>query len=505
MIKNEKIDLAILFLISLLLSLYLFFQTHVLSLDGAFQYIPIAKDFVSGLYGKAFGHNQQPLYSIFVALLSQGVADYEQAGRLVSTVFGILLVLPVYFLGRRVVDDRVAFISTLLLAIHPYVRRFSADVLKESTYLFFLSLAMWFSWRTIQGEKRSPYLLIPLLSTFAYLVRPDGVEILIAVFFYILFLKTFNSPGDRWKVIFLLVLSSFILFLPYLIYLRETMGVWTLSRAKTITWFLGLSGSAGGIPLIDRLLFTLKKLNCEIFSIYHPLYIFLLVIGLWKRRASLFREGEGFLLLFCVLHYVALFLLVLNITEWSGDGTVKAVNFSGRHVLPLLLFSIHWVGEGLVVIYGWICKKMASSRLFLKLSLEKKPMVVWAMLFLLIVVVVLPKTLKPQRYERLPEKWAGIWIKNQSGKGVTIFTTLPRVAFYAEGVCEYIDFNKDKIDKVKSLMTEKGVLYLTIREREHYSFPEVRESLKKDFTELSRFEGKGMERVIVYRRGSEIP
>jgi hypothetical protein len=148
---------------------------------------------------------------------------------------------------------------------------------------------------------------------------------------------------------------------------------------------------------------------------------------------------------------------------------------------------------------------MASSRLFLKLSLEKKPMVVWAMLFLLIVVVVLPKTLKPQRYERLPEKWAGIWIKNQSGKGVTIFTTLPRVAFYAEGVCEYIDFNKDKIDKVKSLMTEKGVLYLTIREREHYSFPEVRESLKKDFTELSRFEGKGMERVIVYRRGSEIP
>jgi hypothetical protein len=54
-------------------------------------------------------------------------------------------------------------------------------------------------------------------------------------------------------------------------------------------------------------------------------------------------------------------------------------------------------------------------------------------------------------------------------------------------------------------MTEKRVLYLTIREREHYSFPEVRESLKKDFTELSRFEGKGMERAIVYRRGSEIP
>jgi hypothetical protein len=118
----------------------------------------------------------------------------------------------------------------------------------------------------------------------------------------------------------------------------------------------------------------------------------------------------------------------------------------------------------------------------------------------MVLAIILPKTLKPQRYERLTEKKAGIWIKAQSGKGLTIFTTLPRVAFYAEGVCEYIDFNKDKIDKIKSLMTEKGVLYLTIREREHYSFPEVKEILKKDFTELSRFEGKGMEKIIIYKR-----
>lgn len=503
--KNGKIHLAILFLISLLLSLYLFFQTHVLSLDGAFQYIPIAKDFVSGLYGKAFGHNQQPLYSIFVALLSQGVADYEQAGRLVSTVFGILLVLPVYFLGRRVVDDRVAFISTLLLAIHPYVRRFSADVLKESTYLFFLSLAMWFSWRTIQGEKRSPYLLIPLLSTFAYLARPDGVEVFLVVFFYLFFIKKFHGPKERWIAILLLLVSSVLLFLPYLIYLRETTGIWTLSRAKTITSFLGLSVLAGEISWIERLLFTLKKLNFEIFSIYHPLYILLLGIGLWKRRASLFREGEGFLLLFCAFHYLVLFLLILNLTEWDQGETIRVVQFSGRHVLPILLFSIHWVGEGLVALYRWISNKIESNRLLPRWELKRKSMILLAILFILVVAIILPKTLKPQRHERLPEKWAGIWIKNQSGKGVTIFTTLPRVAFYAEGVCEYIDFNKDKIDKVKSLMTEKGVLYLTIREREHYSFPEVRESLKKDFTELSRFEGKGMERVIVYRRGSEIP
>jgi hypothetical protein len=278
-----------------------------------------------------------------------------------------------------------------------------------------------------------------------------------------------------------------------------------LSRAKSFAGLLGLGVASTEVSFTYKILWSLKKLNLEILAIFHPVYAFLLIIGLLRGIFYRLKTGEGFLLSFCGLHYVVLFLMVLNTTEWGGDKTILAVQLSGRHVMSLLLVSIYWIGEGLITIYQLVSKKMESSPLFLRLKPRKQSVIIFVTLLVLILAVILPKTLKPQRYERLPEKWAGIWIKNQSGKGVTIFTTLPRVAFYAEGVCEYIDFNKDKIDKVKSLMTEKGVLYLTIREREHYSFPEVRESLKKDFTELSRFEGKGMERVIVYRRGSEIP
>jgi len=500
MIKDEKFDLILLLLLSLLLSVYLFFRTYVISMDGAFQYIPIAKDFVSGLYGKAFGHNQQPLYSLFVAVVSRWVSDFELAGKLVSSFFGILLILPVYFLGKKIFDQKIAFFSALLLMIHPYIRRFSADVLKESTYLFFLASAIWFAWRTIQTEKRYPYLFIPLLSVLNYLVRPDGVEILIVVFLYILFFKRFNTPRDRWKVIFFLVLSSFILFLPYLIHLRETTGVWTLSRAKTISGFLGLGGMGDEVSLVNKILFSFKKLNLEILSIFHPLYLLFLGIGLIKTFSSRLKDGEKFLFSFNALHYVVLFLLVLNYTDWNAAKDERTFMLSGRHILPLLIFSIYWVGEGLLISYNWISKKLGSHRLLSRLELNRRTKLIWLTLLILILAIILPKTLKPQRYERLTEKKAGIWIKAQSGKGVTIFTTLPRVAFYAEGVCEYIEFNKDKIDKIKTLMTEKGVLYLTIRQREHYSFPEVREILKKDFTELSRFEGKGMEKIIVYKR-----
>jgi hypothetical protein len=499
MTENEKIDLAILLLISLLLSIYLFFQTYVISLDGAFQYIPIAKDFASGLFRKALSHNQQPLYPLIVASVSRCVSDFELAGKLVSTFFGILIIFPVYFLGKMIFDQKIAFLSSLLLAIHPYLRRYSADVLKESAYLFFFAIALLFAWKAIQEEKKYAFLFIPLFSVIAYLVRPDGIEVLLIVFFYVLFIKKFSIPGRKRMVILLLLLSSCILFLPYLIHLKETTGVWTLSRAKTMAWFLGLGMTEGEAPFINKFLFSLKRLNFGIFSIYHPLYIFFAMIGLWKRRFSHFKMGEGFLLSFCILHYAVLFLFVLNITEWVGGETIKTDQFSGRHVLPLLLFSIYWVGEGIVATYHWIYDKIGSHRLLPRGKTGNGSIIVWGILFLLVVAIVLPKTLKPQRYECLPEKWAGVWIKNQSGKGMTIFTTVPRVAYYADGEYGYIDFEKDKLDEIRASMVKKRALYLAIRGREIIDFPENAELIKRDFVELIQFEGKGMKKVIVYK------
>jgi len=107
MLKNEKFELGLLVLISLFLGFYLFFRTYVISFDGAFQYVPIAKDFASGFFRKALSHNQQPLYSLIVAFVSRWVPDFELAGKLVSSILGILLVIPVYFLGKRIFDEKI--------------------------------------------------------------------------------------------------------------------------------------------------------------------------------------------------------------------------------------------------------------------------------------------------------------------------------------------------------------------------------------------------------------
>jgi hypothetical protein len=190
----------------------------------------------------------------------------------------------------------------------------------------------------------------------------------------------------------------------------------------------------------------------------------------------------------------------LNLTDWESGEKLPEHLLSGRHILPLLLISIYWVGEGFLITYNWVFKKLESRHLLLRLESNTKSKFILITLLILALAVVLPKTLKPQRYERLPEKWAGIWIKNQYGKGMTIFTTVDRVAYYADGNYGHIDLKKDKLDNVKTLMAEKKALYLVIRGREIIEFPEVTESIKREFIEVNRFEGKGMEQVIVYKR-----
>jgi 4-amino-4-deoxy-L-arabinose transferase-like glycosyltransferase len=501
MIKNEKIDLAILLLVSIVLSIYLFFRTYIISTDGALQYIPMAKVFASGFFKDAVRFSgQQPLYSFLIALVSRSVSDFELAGKLISSFFGIMVIFPVYFLGRQIFDRKVAFLSAFFLAIHPYIRRFSGDVLKESTYLFLLATAIWFTLRTLQREKIYPYLFVPLFSAIAYLVRPDGIEVLLVVFFYILFIKKFNPPEKRGVVILLLLFSSVILFLPYLFHLKGLTGEWALSKAKSIGGLLGWGGMRVELSYTSKIIYSLKKLNLQILAIYHPLYLFFLAIGLFKRVSSHFKNEEKFLISFFVLHYLVLFLMILNLTDWKSAERVPEYLLSGRHALPLLLISIYWVGEGFLVVYQWIYKKVESHPLLNRLDSKRKSTLVLVTLSILILAIVLPKTLKPQRYERMTEKWAGIWIKNQSGQGTMIFTTIPRVAYYADGNCEYIDFKKDKWDKVSASMVEKGASYLVISQRDTIDFPNETGSIKNSFNEVLRYEKKGMERIIVYKR-----
>lgn len=494
MVKKEITNLSILIIISLILSIYLFYNTHVISKDGAFQYIPIAKDFTKGLYQKALSNTQQPLYSLFIALFYQWIPDFETSGKLISTFFGILLLFPIYFLGKWIFDRNVAFLSTLLICIHPYIRRFSADVLKESTYLFFLTTAICISWKALENRNKYLYFLVSILTAICYLIRPDGMEIIISLLIFILFIKKFDTAKEKTIPIFILIFTFLFLLLPYFIFLKEVKGEWVLNNSKPLTVLLGLKNEGYGPPLIEKMIFSFKKLNSKIFNIFYPVNIFLLIIGLAKRSSSPLKEGEKYILIFIITHYIVLFLLILNFTDWGSAQKEKAFMFSGRHVLPLLIFSIYWIGNGLKNIYHWVSKKFERNKLFS----YNQGKVIGVVFLIFILAINVPKTLKPRQYKIMTEKWAGVWIKTQFGEGAQILTTLPRVSYYANGRLNLINLKQGGLESIPIDLWNQNDLILVLKDTEAVLIKQ--ELLKRHFIEIKRFETDGMERIVLYQR-----
>ena len=202
--NNDKRNLFILLLLALSIRIILYSHTYLIAKDGAFQYIPVAKLYASGEFKEALSQVQTPLYPFLIALVSKIGLDIEPAGRLISLILNTLTIIPLYFLGKKLFkSSNISFLAGFLLAIHPYFARFSVDVLKEATYIFFFVTALWLSYEALSSEKLWLYLLAGMTIGFSYLTRPDGVEILIMVSLWILFQKiskfrkTYKKSNDH--------------------------------------------------------------------------------------------------------------------------------------------------------------------------------------------------------------------------------------------------------------------------------------------------------------------
>ena len=101
--------------------------------------------------------------------------------RLYLILFGTLTVIVFYLIGKSVFDQRVSFVSSVILAFHPYAVRFSADIISEATYFFFFISALGLGYFAITNRKLLLFVLTGICSALAYLTRPEGIGVIIIV------------------------------------------------------------------------------------------------------------------------------------------------------------------------------------------------------------------------------------------------------------------------------------------------------------------------------------
>jgi hypothetical protein len=94
--------------------------------------------------GQPFASIFPPGYPVLIALARVLVPDRVLSAALVSLVSGVLLVWPVWWLGRRALGPRWAAFPVFVVALHPLLAVFSAVTMSDSAYFLALygSLAL---------------------------------------------------------------------------------------------------------------------------------------------------------------------------------------------------------------------------------------------------------------------------------------------------------------------------------------------------------------------------
>ena len=411
------------FLLALGLRLLIGARTQVIAQDAA-VYLDLAQRFQAGDF-KGWLGLWEPLYPLLAALAGSLVGNLEWGGKLVSALFGALTVFPLYLLARRLFGERVGFLAILFYIFHPRLMHLSGDALTDATYIFFITMTLWQGLEAIAEGRRANFLCAGLLTAASYLVRPEGMGVILVVGLWTvgyLGLKMRRSPLFCLERLFLLGLIFLLLALPYILYLKSDTGQWMLTRRYALfTLFGKMAGSRPPVfqgevekprfPALSRLLPGLRFMALSFVEMVHPLLLILLIFGLimgWRRRPF---PPWGWYLFSVIIMYLGLFYLM-----FLAEGR-RFVN--ERYILFYVPLLLPWVGEGFERLW-----QMASSR---------RGKIVLAVLLLLILGGLSGPAMRERRGDKLFIVELGRWMGGQVEGRPRLMSTDFRFAYYAGG------------------------------------------------------------------------
>src|SRR5262249_20130028 len=126
---------------------------------------------------------QPPLYAL--ALLGMSVplrhvmgapesVLMQTSAQLTSVVAGILLVIPMFLLGKELFDRNVGFWAAVLFQALPATGRFLSDGVSEATFLMLAAVSLCVGVRALRVESILLFGFCGLFAGLAFLTRPEG-------------------------------------------------------------------------------------------------------------------------------------------------------------------------------------------------------------------------------------------------------------------------------------------------------------------------------------------
>lgn len=455
-------------------------------MDGV-VYVGVAQRIVNGEWVafNDFVFNAFPVmiagaYAVLHPVLSVTV---EQAALCVTSICGILLVIPMYAITRMTFGSVAAFATALFIAVNPELAEFSCDVLRTVPYLFFsasgIALFIYGARADSPKEWKSIWFIVAAVCIFiAGLVRFEAFAWLgimpLAMLVMHIRRGTPYSPGTRVKKIVVVVGVFAVVAAAAAGVVRVKTGEWHFARADKIfaPWSLG--------PVV-----TLEKnpLDIPIPITYNKKGVIAPDVGLRKRFLSMAKSHIGMLAfaeinstVWKALHPVGLLLAICGIALCIGKRRLSLSSpLSVIAIAGTLVFSA--VFARYVLTHYYLSTRHAMSYLLIAAPFVGLPFLYWKIRipyskYVLLIIAVtsfallLGKGLKPIRRDKIPMQECGEALRAELPKDAVIIGQgkLRPVGYYAQR--EFITGDRFSPERVRKMITKHGQRYVLINTRD---------------------------------------
>jgi hypothetical protein len=425
--------LTLLVLIALVLRGYLLWNTEVAARDSI-GYIRYAWQLRHQPWKDVLRNTEQPpLYPLALLGISAPVRTLtdapesivmQRSAQLTSVIAGVLLVIPMFLLGKELFDRNVGFWAAVLFQCLPATGRFLSDGVSEATFLMLGSFSLWFAVRALHGQSVIRFGLAGLFAGMAYLTRTEGGLVVAAVGTVLLGCQAFRYwrfPWMRWVACaFALGFGALLIAGPYMAVIggiTNKDSIWHALKGRVAE--APPRQESTGLPLAvwfdgpadaKRSLWGLWALATELGrGAFYAGWVAALV-GLFAYRHRL-RAVPGIWVLLVLGAAIALSL-------WALANSMGYL--SDRHCLLILLCSMFWMASGCRAIGGWLADRIrpyfgewtAGKGMWRQLVEERltSPRTLTAFLLLAFIGAAMPKTLEPLHGNRAGLRQAGLWL-----------------------------------------------------------------------------------------------
>jgi hypothetical protein len=288
-------------------------------------------------------------------------ASWQRAALLVSFASSILLVIPIYLVALELFGDGASFLSAVLVMTNSAIGSIVVNLASETSFLLWWSFGLWGAIRFLK-EGRFAWLLVAVsFGALAYLTRPEGILLPLALAFSMLAValnRTTRVNWPRWWGAIMLVLGGVLLLTGPYVALKGGIGT-----KPGIARVLGLAPHSAPLALEREeplkpgqttsetyLLAGARTVESIVGAVTLPL-LPLTILGLWIAWC---RDGgsRAIFLISIVLFASAVALVRLHAT--AGYLSVRHALIPGVILTSSAGAGLHWLTSRVSIPGRWL-------------------------------------------------------------------------------------------------------------------------------------------------------